>query len=290
MSPIPAIDIPFKKAGPWSYYNDSKDLTSHTISSKDIVKRILEISWDRYDVAVFFAVLYLTASRLKEILPYKYKGSYRQQAKELGYILTKPGFILKQITMYKDENGELFWCFKTINLKQNSKLGDDKIDIHARLKLIDKTNYKEINIPLCEDFPDYKIIKLLDEFFDAHNFYVDNLQDVIDNMPNNSYAKMFKDVAEDFNPFKKITYKIAIKLAHKYFDMSIHSFREIRMQILRREYFFDVSDLSVIGGWSKNSTMALRYSRSSQKEIIHKFRAKALEEMKLRDEIQLKQT
>lgn len=264
--------IPIKvKKKPWSRYLDFKDNAAVKTSIEDVTEKILALSNRRVDAGVCLAVIYLTASRVHEILPWKYKSKYEKEAKVLGFNINKPGFELKNLSMYKDENSDWWWHFKTINLKQNSKKSNEKIEIRERLRLIQKTNYKEIRLPLFGDLPDFKLIKLIDQFFDVLGCYREDLDEVMKRAKLNSFINPFKEDSLEGTVFMRMSGSMLNKYIVKEMKMSPHNLRELRMQHLLRYYRFEIQDLQLAGGWSLSSSMPLRYSTAKINHIQQKF-------------------
>jgi len=212
--------IPKVKKKAWDKYTEAKEMRSDKIDVESVVSSLLTIAHARVDVAACMAVIYLTASRIHEIIRWEYFSKYRQEAISLGYNIIKPGFELQQLSFYKDENGGLWWHFKTINLKQNSKKSADGIEIRARLRMVQTTNYKEIRLPAFGDLPDMRLLKFVDMYFDSVlNVYRDDLHDVIAKAKPDSFINPFKDECLKDTPFITLKYQIVYHYIITYMQM-----------------------------------------------------------------------
>jgi integrase len=233
---------------PWSDYNEIRGKSNITI--KEITDRITDVASLDQEVGAFFAILYLTGSRIKEILRYKYKGLYWK----LIPPVIKPGLKLKNIEEIKEEDGNTWVYFTTRNEKQNSKKGDkliskNGIDLEERYKILLKDNIKTVKLLFEKECPDYPLLKLASMYITELNLKSD--EDEI---------------------FGNLKYKKVFKFCKKIIKVNPHALRHLRMEHLRIIYHMDIADLKEFGGW-KNFDMPLRYSKSNIQQIGSRFAA-----------------
>jgi hypothetical protein len=243
------------KKRPWDNYKNNKEFVLADYNK--VVKRIIELSYDDLRIAAYFAILLLTGSRVKEIIRYTYKGTYK---KDLPPI-TKPSFRLKNIKLYYDNDLNEYWQFKTRVEKINSKKGADKISLDNRYKLLYKDNYKTMLQPIDENLIDYQLILIIHDFFKSIQAYASEELDIV----GDTYYNPFKTdrLDEEIFPF---TYKSVYHKLGKYTGVSPHNLRQLRFHFLKDFYHFDVQDLFLVGGW-KNPSTAMQYSASSRNRI-----------------------
>ena len=264
--------IPKVRRKAWSRYEEVKEHRSDMTGVEQITDKIMTLAHMRVDVAATVAMVYLTGSRISELIRWKYKSKYSQEAVRLGFNVMKPGFQLQQLTFYKDKDKNIWWNFKTINLKQNSKKSEEKIPIRERCRQIQATNYKELMLPAFGELPDMKLIKFLDMFFESVlNVYREDFDEAIKNAKPNSFINPFKESQLTLAPFGSVRYQTSYHYITNYLDMTPHNLRELRMQHLLRVYKFDIQDIHIAGGWSKKSSMPLTYTRSKMSDIQAKF-------------------
>jgi len=258
------------KRKPWGLYKENKEFVS--ISPDDVINKILILSQAKGWLAMMLAITYLSGSRVREVLKYTYQGTYAKQVTELeGEPITKKGFTPRNLMFYKDKDGEIYLVLKTRNEKQNSKKGKDKITLQDRIALLKKDNYKEIRIPCNEDFPDFKLIKMLDDFFEIYDMYIPNYKQKLNALGKDCLVNLFREELLDVDIFKDLKYHTVYRELRKYLGITHHNLREIRMKQLRRFYHFDVAELKIVGGW-KSSDMPLRYAEATHESIINKFK------------------
>ena len=257
---------------PWDIYETFKEHGTDKTSVDDLTNKILNVANVRVDMACCIALIYLTGSRIREVLQWKYVSKYSEEAKALGFNIIKQGFELQQLSFYKDENGKIWWNFKTINLKQNSKKSEGNIDARERFRQIQKINYKEIRLPAFGDLPDFRMIQLLDVFFDdVLHVYRDDIIQVMEKAKPDTFFSPFKESCLTNTPFIKMRHPIVYHYIKNYLGMSPHNLRELRMQYLLRYYKFEIQDLQLAGGWAKSSNMPLRYTKAKIKNMQDKF-------------------
>jgi len=267
-----ALFVPKIKKKAWENYSDFKEMRSDQVNVEYMSDKILTVAHSRVDMAACICLIYLTGSRISEIIPWHYRSKYKKDAIELGYNINKPGFELQQLSFYKDFNSNIWWNFKTINLKQNSKKPGEQIDIRERLKKIQATKYKEIRLPAFGDLPDLKLIKFLDMFFEnVLCVYRDDFDEVIKKAKPDSFINPFKEAELHTAPFSKFIHHTVYHYVKNFLNMSPHNLRELRMQHLLRYYKFEIQEIHLAGGWSSKSSMALTYTRSKITDMQRKF-------------------
>lgn len=233
------------KRRPWTDYNDIRSRSPITL--RELQYRLIESSKINYKLATICTVIYLTASRIKEIIPYKYLGAYRDKLP----LIKKPGIKFKDIEEVEDDDGTKWVYFTTRNEKQCTKRGDigeydNGVTLEERYKSIVKEEVKTIKLlyePECKDFI---LLELVKEYISSHDY---DLEDEI-----------FGEV---------VSYHIT-RFLKKVLRITPHILRHLRAEHLRTVYNLDIAELKEYGGW-KSLDMPMRYAKSDIEQIGNKF-------------------
>jgi hypothetical protein len=236
------------KRQPWTNYKLL--VQKGNITFREIKDRIIESSKINFEYATIAAIIYLTASRLKEILDYEYFGKYYMKFPKIR----KPGIRIMDIEE-KEEDDETWVYFTTRNEKQNSKRGDiteyeKGITLEERYKLLLSENTKTVKLLFEEGCPDYELLLLIKQ-------YILGLATI-------------REMDEGDEIFPKVSRAQMSRFINKTLKISPHVLRHLRMVHLRKVYGLDIADLKEYGGW-KSADMPLRYSKSNAQQIGQRF-------------------
>jgi hypothetical protein len=242
------VKLLIAKRKPWDNYTEL--VQKGNISFKEVQDRILEAAKLDFKLAAATAILYLSASRIKEIIDYTYLGTYADKLPPIH----KPGIRICDIDEKEDDEGVWIYC-TTRNEKQNSKRGDilefpKGITLEERYKKLVATNTKTVKLLLEESCPDYKLLLLI-------KHYVTGLSEV-------------RDIDEGDEIFAQVTRAHLSRFINKFVKVSPHVLRHLRMVHLRKIYGLDVAELKEYGGWS-SAEMPLRYSKANAQQIGERF-------------------
>ncbi len=192
---------------PWSKYNALNQ--GRMISYKEIIEKIVAVSKFNLKLAAFFSVLYITGSRINEILKYKYKG------KKEEYIgITKPGLTFKNIDFEIDPEDESEWIMITSRVEKSKAV--DKIFHKIAWTEYDEENYI---------FP---LIQILETYLEQN--FKDEEKD--------SEVQLFT-----------FSYQYAHVVLGKYLKMNPHFVRDLRARHLVAYDGFTPQDLKKFFGW-----------------------------------------
>lgn len=220
---------------PWGYNIEAKH--GRVPTDKEIASKIVEISQFDHHMAAFLAALYLTGSRLHEILPYTYKGVARGEI-----TIEKHGLRIKDIYGEEDQQG-VRWVYIVARVQKSFKSQKD-MSLEDREQILRQTIYRKPVILYAADDPLYPILQVLD-----------------------SYLDQFSSASPDTELFT-FSRRKADRFMNQYLQVSPHNFRNWRATNLQRYYGFSASDLKAFFMW-RGSEMPLRYA-SSDEEIIKK--------------------
>jgi integrase len=225
----------------WATWRAKKDGAIPT--EQEIVNMILRAAKLNLDHGFILAVLYLTASRVAEICPYKYTGIEEDKIN-----ITRPALQWKNIVPEEDHaTGE-----KVINIYSRvNKVFKASSDMttEERFKKLSKYPYKLAPIPYEEDAIWFPLLRIIETY----------LETVLNPTPDIELVKLKR--------------RAVGRITHKYMGINCHMIRHWRCKILVRDYKYTPQDLQAFCGWV-SAEMPMYYSRSDIDTMKRKLRDK----------------
>lgn len=227
---------------------------SHPISPMDVAEKILSYKNRNLKGAAFVALLYLTFSRIHEILPYKYCATYRKDIK-----LELPGIKSKDFQEIFDSQGNR-WVNISLRVQKTGRVPKKLL----RDKNFSEEDYKKFisskRLSLQEGFRIMPIFIAPNSVEEKLGFLIDEYIDSI--TPQNEIKKIsFKDT-ELFT----FSHKQGWKYCSKILGMNPHSIRHLRCSHLANKYRFSIRELQALGGW-KSPHQSLTYVKSDMQDV-----------------------
>lgn len=210
----------------------------------EIVKQLCRLGeYYRMDVATTLAIIYITGSRISEVIGYKYSGIKKDEL-----TITKKPFSFGDIS-YEQKNGIWWWSFPTRVLKNFKAEKDMSLEKREKLLRVDKK--KLIKIPYQETHPLYPLLQMIEKYM---NSVVTNEEEI----------DRFKNY-----PFWDKSKRVLQRITTKELGINIHLLRHWRAKHLVEDYGYTTPDLIHTIKWN-SPKMAMMYAESRDSVVEEK--------------------
>lgn len=243
------------KSKPWERY---KEIKKRTFTHREITNMIVNCHAS-IETKCLFAIIYLTGSRLVEVVKYQYGGNYRDLFPKVKCTSIQLKDLNVRMYPMDNENGYLKVLeIKTRVLKCNRisgkklKLREENPEEFIRIKRSAIVNMPEKTVSLVEGKGDDLLIELIEQYIDSEK-------------------RFWNPTLECYNVNEPLFLKSKTwyaNMCYKYLDFSPHELRNIRSKMLIMERGYNLSLLQQVHGWRGPSMPAL-YSKATGIDILH---------------------
>lgn len=229
---------------PWD--TQSELLARHIPTEDEIVQTIINIRDVRCQALV--AALFLTGCRIEEIIPYQYRGVYKDNIDYSHNGIT--------ISSFKHDGNDWVKIKTRVSksgrvpaaiLKNKDTVEGREIFLREKEKKL-RHRYKEIPIYCPDGSNNEKLLRMISNYSDI-------------SVPKNNIG--IQDPTQSIFNFD---YRTAHRLITKHIDWTPHFIRHMRMTIMSRDYKLSAPELQKFGGWASGS-IAMSYVSADLSDI-----------------------